>query len=296
MEIEIASEARCTVGESAVWDEREGAVLWVDIVGARIHRLYPAAGREERWPTPGFVTSIGLREDGGAIVGLRTEVALWDHGDDFRPLCTPEPDVPGNRLNEGAVGPDGAFWIGTMQDNIEDDGRPREMDRASGAIHRVAPGGTVRRLTAPTFGLANTCAWLADGAFVTADSLADTLYRYERDGERLGARTVFSRGFGRGVPDGSCVDAEGGLWNCRVAGGRCVVRHAPDGSIDRVVELPCHSPTSCCFGGPDLDTLYVTSARFGLDEAHLKARPDEGALFALRPGVRGQPACRFGAT
>ena len=97
------------VGESAVYDERRDALVWVDIGGKRIHRLHLAERRHEAWPVPDFPTSIGLRTDGGAIVGLRDRVALWDYGGEFRTLAIIEPDLPDNRLNEGRVGPDGAF-------------------------------------------------------------------------------------------------------------------------------------------------------------------------------------------
>ena len=299
MRVEAVVRTADTVGESPVWDEREGALLWVDIVGRRIHRWFPAEDRLETRAAPDFATSVGLREDGGAVVGLRREVVLWDLEAGFEPLATPEPDLPDNRLNEGVVGPDGRYWVGTMQDNLEDDGSPREMDRASGALYRIDAAGTVERLTERTIGLANTLAWLPDGRLVTADTLADALYAHApadaSAGAGLGARTTFAAGFGRGVPDGSCVDVEGCLWNCRVAGGACLVRFSPDGAVDRVVELPCDSPTSCCFGGPDLDVLYVTSARFGMEAARLAERPLEGAVFALRPGTSGRAPYRFGA-
>ena len=110
----------------------------------------------------------------------------------------------------------------------------------------------------------------------------------------VGERLVFLTDFPRGLPDGSCLDAEGHVWNCRVVGGSCVLRIAPDGRPDRVAELPCGWPTSCAFGGAGLDTLFVTSARFTMSAGHLAANPSEGGLFALKPGVRGVPGNRFG--
>ncbi|MHA1548639.1 MAG: SMP-30/gluconolactonase/LRE family protein, partial [Alphaproteobacteria bacterium] len=107
-------------------------------------------------------------------------------------------------------------------------------------------------------------------------------------------RSVLLEGYERGLPDGSCMDADGYLWNCRVVGGSCVARIDPAGNIDRVVELPCLWPTSCTFAGPDLDTLYVTSARFTMTAEHLAAAPWEGNLFAVKPGVRGRLENRFG--
>jgi sugar lactone lactonase YvrE len=136
--------------------------------------------------------------------------------------------------------------------------------------------------------------WLADGRFVTADTVANTLYAFDLKDGSLARRTIFNEGFPRGFPDGSCMDAEGYFWNCRVAGGSCIARFAPDGQIDRIVELPCSWPTSCAFGGDGLDTLYVTSARFTMTEGYLAANPQEGALFAVNVDVRGIAPNRFG--
>ena len=133
MTAEMIFEAADIVGESIVSDDRLEALLWVDIGGKRIHRLFLNDDRTELFPAPDFPTSIGLRADGGAIVGLRDRVSLWDYGSEFRTLAVVEPGLPDNRLNEGRVGPDGAFWVGTMQNNLQPDGSPKEMTRDSGA-------------------------------------------------------------------------------------------------------------------------------------------------------------------
>src|SRR5690348_7228737 len=100
------------VGESLVWSPDERALYWVDIVGSRIHRLEPATGAHRIWPTREYPTSIGLRQGGGFVVGLRQRVTLWEPDGPFETLAVPEPDLPGNRLNEGCVAPDGSFWVG----------------------------------------------------------------------------------------------------------------------------------------------------------------------------------------
>lgn len=281
------------VGESLVWDDRQGCLVWVDIIGRRIHRLDPETGAHELWPTPGRVTSIGLREDGGAIVGLERRVALWDWSGPFRTLCEVEPDLPGNRLNEGVVGPDGAYWLGTMQNNIAEDDSPMEMTSATGQLYRLTPDGQLSRLSDDRFWITNTFVWPAPDKLVTADTVVNTLFAYDLGPKGLNNRRVFQAGFRRGRPDGSCMDADGGIWTARVAGGACLTRTRPDGSVDQIAELPVTWPTSCAFGGPDLDTLYVTSARFTMDAEHLAAHPGEGGLFALKPGVRGMKAHRF---
>lgn len=283
---------RNIVGESAVWCDRSRRLLWVDIVGCRIHAYTPLTGARERWPTPERVTSIGLREDGGCIVGLERDVALWDYGEQFDRIATIESASPQNRLNEGRVGPDGAFWVGTMQNNIDADGLPAPMDQASGAYHRIDMNHEVERLTGADYGICNTMAWTDDRRFLCADTLANQLYAFHYDGMTISERAPFGVPQDRGLPDGSTLDAEGYLWNCRVGGG-AIMRFAPDGSVDQVVELPCTAPTSCAFGGDQLDTLYITSATFGLAEDR-RDHPDEGALYALKPGVGGRPEHRFG--
>ena len=294
--VELVLDTRCIVGESLVWDDRRGRLVWVDIIGRRIHALHPDIGAHTLWKVPGRVTSIGLRDDGGAIVGLERGIALWDWNGDFRNVCEVEPDLPGNRLNEGVVGPDGCFWVGTMQNNIAEDDTPVDLTEDAGRIYRYAPDGTFAAVSEDRFGITNTFVWPAARRFITADTTKNALYAYDVDpgsGYLSGRRTLL-KGWPRGLPDGSCLDAEGNIWTARVVGGACLTRMTPEGDVVDVVELPCSWPTSCAFGGPDLATLYVTSARFMMSDEHLAANPQEGGLFAVTPAVAGISAHRFG--
>jgi sugar lactone lactonase YvrE len=279
----LVFDAADIVGESAVYDERRDALVWVDIGGKRIHRLHLAERRHEAWPAPDFPTSIGLRTDGGAIVGLRDRVALWDYGGEFRTLAIIEPDLPDN----------GALWVGTMQNNLHPNGAPKSMTRDSGAIYRIDGHGRVSQLTPREFGITNTMAWTEDWRFLTADTTRNAIYAYDLRAGVLSNKRIFTPPIDRGAPDGSCLDVKGRLWNCRVAGGACVVCIRPDGAFDRFVDLPCTWPTRCAFGGPDFATLYVTSARFTMTAEHIGAHPEEGALFALEVGARGRAEHRF---
>ncbi len=283
------------VGESIIWCEAEQALYWVDIGSKRIQRLVPETGAHAVWDTPDFPTSIGLRKDGGFIVGLRREVCLWRPGGAFETFAVPEPDLPDNRLNEGCVAPDGSFWVATMQNNLNSDGSPRAMDRKSGAIYRIAPEGTVTQLTPREYGITNTMAWTSDDRFFFADTPANEIYLFDCDpasGALTNRRTIVA-GFERGLPDGSCLDAEDTLWNCRVVGGASVARFSPEGSLLDLIELPVSWPTSCTFGGPDLTTLYVTSARFTMTPEHLAAHPLEGSLLAIERAGRGIAEPKF---
>ena len=294
MNVEMIYPAANIVGESIVWDAPHSRLVWVDIIGKTIITMEPKTGNFQSWETPDFVTSIGLRCEGGAVVGLIHEICLWDFDDGFRTLAKLESDLPDNRLNEGVVGPDGAFWVGTMQNNIAPDGSPKDMNADTGRLYRCTADGEVSELSDDRFGLTNTFVWPRDGGVITADTGKNEIYRYDYDPDNkcLSNRRVILSGFERGVPDGSTMDAEGYIWNCRVAGGGCLLRFDPEGQIDRVVDLPCSWPTSCTFGGENLDTLYVTSARFTMDEEYLNRNPHEGGLFKLKPGVSGfSPNC-----
>lgn len=288
--VEIVRWAEDIVGESPVWSEREQALYWVDIGGKRLHRLHPASGQHHTTAAPDFVTSIGLRAAGGMIVGLTKDVVLWDGSTEFRPFVQVEPNSGDTRLNEGRVAPDGSFWVGTMQNNLSAAGEPIEMTRSCGAFYRITSQGDLEQLTVNEYGITNTMAWTDDSRFICADTLQNQLFAFswDRVSGTIEDRRAFGPRFTRGLPDGSCLDCEGYLWNCRVAGGGCVVRFAPDGTIDQVIDLPCSWPTSCTYGGPNLDTLYVTSARFTMSPEHLAAHPQEGALFAVKTGTHGK--------
>ena len=296
MDARLVLAACDVVGESAVWDDRRGRLVWVDIIGRRVHAFDPASHQHQVWPLDGRPTSIGLRADGGAILGMERHICLWDWQGEPVPVAEVEPHLPGNRLNEGVVGPDGAFWVGTMLNNINDDDSPRDIPEATGRIYRYGAEGRLTRVCDDLFGITNTLAFPRDDLLLTADTLANTLYSYTigRNGLLSARKTVLS-GFPRGLPDGSCLDAQGRLWTARVAGGACLTCMTPEGRVEQVVDLPCTWPTSCTFGGADLGTLYVTSARFTMSADHLAAHPQEGGLFAVDVGVKGKPAHRFGA-
>ena len=177
-----------------------------------------------------------------------------------------------------------------MRNNVDPDGSSREAGGKDGILHRIDPdaGLSVHRRD---IGISNTLVWSPDQRrFYFGDSLANTIwsYDYDRDTGAIQNEAVFFAGFGRGLPDGSTVDADGYLWNCRYDGG-CIVRLSPDGEIDRVIEMPVRKITTCTFGGADLTTLFVTTAS-------VDAAPGErlaGGLFAIQCEVSGQKENRF---
>jgi len=281
---------RC--GEGAVWHAAHSAVYWTDINRFLIHRLTLADQCVRTWFFDEPVTGLTLtdRDDVLAVV-LGSSVILWEPASDTRhkPIFQLA-GWPSVRLNDGRADPRGSLWVGSMRNNVNPDGSSREAGGKDGILHRLDPdaGLSVHRRD---IGISNTLVWSPDQRrFYFGDSLANTIwsYDYDRDTGAIQNEAVFFAGFGRGLPDGSTVDADGYLWNCRYDGG-CIVRLSPDGKIDRVIEMPVRKITTCTFGGADLTTLFVTTAS-------VDAAPGErlaGGLFAIQCEVRGQAENRF---
>jgi sugar lactone lactonase YvrE len=268
------------VGESPVWDERIGKLYFVDINAPAVFRLTPETNGLERWDMPSSIGSLGLCTDGRLIVALRDGVHFFDpETGRFDFLVNPEPGIASNRLNDGKVGPDGAFWVGTM------DERPEKERVAS--LYRVGADGRVAKMVEGLL-VSNGLAWSADGRTMWhSDSRQRFISVYDFDpatGAMANRRDVRTMSETDGRPDGAACDAEGFYWSAGVSAGR-LNRIAADGAIVEQIEMPCPAPTMPCFGGPDLLTLYVTS---------LNANGVPGTLFALDASVAGAPVGRFG--
>ncbi|HEY8014291.1 MAG TPA: SMP-30/gluconolactonase/LRE family protein [Dongiaceae bacterium] len=284
--IECVVDCRNRLGEVPVWDVAEQALYWVDIEGKLLQRYTPATQAVERWKMPERISSFALREEGGLIVAFASGIALYDlvtGGIEW--IARPDKN-PRNRFNEGKCDRRGRFWAGTMDDRLS---------AHSASLFRVDPDLTVHRMLGE-IGISNCFVWsLENDAFYFADSMDRRIYRFDYDhaAGRIANRSLFTDTTAQNVvPDGGTIDEEGFIWNAQWDGWR-VVRYAPDGRIDRIVEMPVQKPTSCMFGGPDLATLYVTSAIWDLTPDKLKDQPAAGGLFALDLGIRGVPEPRF---
>jgi sugar lactone lactonase YvrE len=267
------------LGEGPFWDDSAGRLYWFDIKGLRLHWLEPASGETGRFELSVRASAGAARREGGLILSTERGLANFDSKDgrlDIRYVCQA---APGFRSNDGKIDLTGRFWWSMMDD---DDGR------RPGFVERYDATGRSERMI-DQVNIANTVSVSPDGrAFYFADSARKTLFVYDLDPATgaLGARREFAKTEGAAAPDGAAVDEHGFLWNCQWGGAR-IVRYAPDGRIDRVVETPVTQPTSCAFGGPGLRTLYVTSAWDGLSDDERAAQPLAGALFAFEPGVAG---------
>jgi sugar lactone lactonase YvrE len=283
---------RCTLGEGPHWDVEDGVLYWVDIVGKTAFALRPSDGGSRSWTFNQPVSAIVPRTIGGLLVALADGLAFLDaESGQTTPFVAPDADHPGNRSNEARVDPAGRFWHGTMQNNIGPNGEDLPVTVSTGTLNRVEPNGDIKRFVAD-IGISNTLLWSADGTkMFFGDTIRNTLDVYDFDmatGVPSNPKPFFGP-HARGNMDGSAMDADGYIWNARW-GGSCLIRFAPDGSVDRIVELPVTQPTSCVFGGPDLKTLYITSASVGLDG---NGNDLEGALLAIETDVAGQVCTRF---
>ncbi len=279
--IELALELDSVLAESPVWSGREHSLYFVDIKRRLIHRFEPRSREHRSWNLPEDIGSLALRSRGGAVVAMRSGFALFDFGDGaVRALANPVGGRDGLRFNDGRADPGGRFWAATVSERRQP---------GAAALYRLDPDGTCAEI-AGGLTVGNGIAWSPDARTrYFADSWSRTVYAQEFDAATGTTRnrrvfTVFPED--AGVPDGATVDAEGFVWYAHYDGWR-IARYAPDGRLAREIMLPVQRPTSCQFGGPHLETLYVTSANNGLSAQELAKGPLAGSLFALDVGVRG---------
>jgi len=279
-------------GEGCVWHPQSDSVFWTDINRGLLHRYSLTSGSVESWGLGEPVTSVILTSQKQLIVlVLGSRIVVWDTRthkivEELYRLR----EWPHVRCNDAHVDPAGVLWFGTMQNNVRANGTTGSVTERRGALFSLAAGFQAKKWY-DGFGISNTVAWSPDGATMYfGDTLENILYRGSFDpvNSRLGDREVFFAGFGRGLPDGSAVDAEGYLWNCRYDGS-CIVRVAQDGSIAGVVETPVKNPTTCAFGGESLSTLFFTAAQSAEEDAQALT----GSLFSLQVQARGLPFTPF---
>jgi len=273
------ADVHAVLGEGPVWVAREAALYWVDIKGWKIFRI-DAAGKRREWTTPFRVGSIAPRASGGFIAGTDEGIAAIDlDAGRFNVLHHPEAHLPDNRFNDGKVDRRGRFWAGTMDDTEQ---------ASTGTLYRVEPDLTASPIDVG-YKVTNGPAFSPAGDIMYHnDSALQVTYAFDLDGDgKATNRRVFATyGEGDGYPDGMTVDAEGGLW-IAFWDGWCVRRYSPAGECIGKLEVPVSKPTSCAFGGPDLDRLYISSASIGLDGQDIAAQPQAGGLFVASPGVSG---------
>lgn len=272
-----------TLGEGPLWDHRKGVLYWVDIEASELHCLNPVSKQHQSWNLPSNPGCIGLCDKGGLVAALRKSLVLIElPKGNMTLLASPLENRDDLRFNDGKCDRAGRFWVGTC-DVLE--------NVPIGGLYRLNSLGRVD-LMDHGFTVSNGIGWSPDNkTMYFTDSPARVIYKYEFDaqhGEISNRQLFVSIAKGAGYPDGLTVDREGFVWSAHWDGFR-ITRYAPDGHIERVIEMPVQRPTSCCFGGENLTTLFVTSARRDLDEIALAKGPNAGSVFAIETDVTGIP-------
>lgn len=286
MKFEILIDFNLAIGESPVWDERRGILWFVDVLSPAVLSLDLKTRKIVSFAMPADVGSISLASDARLVVALRTGVHLFDPGSgELQFLVHPEPDRTMNRLNDGKVGPDGCFWIGSMHDSV-----PRAP---SGALYRVTPAGECRRVL-DDIKVSNGLAWSPDGkTMYHADTRESSIKAFDFDavsGALGQSRPLISLTEEQGLPDGAAVDELGFYWSAGVTSGR-INKISPEGELVESIDLPVAAPTMPCFGGADGQTMFVTS--LASDRA---GRREPGTLLAFQSDAVGAPVALFGET
>lgn len=289
LQAELILDAKALLGEGPIWDARRQALYWVDIAGCAVHIFDPAAGSDRAIDVGQPVGTVVPRRSGGVMVALRDGFAALDtETGRLTLIADPEAHLPQNRFNDGKCDPAGRFWAGTM--------RQAEDRAGAGSLYRLDPDGSVHKMW-EGITVANGLAWSLDArTMYYIDTPTKMVVAFEYDiatGAIANPRPVVSTPDGPGFPDGMTIDAEGMLWVAYWDGWRVVRWDPATGQALAIIELPVQRPTAPWFGGPNLDQLFITSARIGLSAEALAGQPHAGGIFVARPGARGLPAFEY---
>jgi sugar lactone lactonase YvrE len=282
MQIDVVCDQTMLLGESPLWHPVENCLYWVDIVAATLNRLDVVNKSFKEFNMPSQIGSIGWRAKGGLIAALSNQFATVNTATGItQTIALPLQKQRGVMFNDGKCDRQGRFWAGT-----KDISEKNQL----GSLYCLDAKGKIAEMLQHSFTVSNGIAWSLDNRrLYICDSPARQIYQYEFDLEKgqLGRSQIFAQvSETEGFPDGLTVDSEDYLWSCHWDGWQ-ITRYTPTGDINSIIPMPVPRPTSCCFGGPDFKTLYVTSASMGLSASMLEDAPQSGQVFALQVDVKG---------
>lgn len=287
-QLNICVSERSDLGEGPIWDDSHQILHWVDITGQKLHSYDPRDKHNMTFECGQAVGTVVSRASGGVMLALH-------HGfGSFEPttgmitmIYDPELHLPDNRFNDGKCDPAGRFWAGTMAF----DANPNQ-----GSLYCMETDLSVSKKL-DNISISNGIAWSLDHrTMYYIDSLKYNVHAYDYDiasGDIDNERVAISVAHDMGMPDGMVIDAEGMLWIAHYGGGQVCRWHPNTGELLQTIRIPTTQVTACGFGGSALDTLYVTTACYGLSRNQLSKQPLAGALFSTKPGIKGVPAFQF---
>ena len=288
MKIDILVDGKAILGEGVLWDERQQAVWWVDIMAGQLHRHWLATGENHVFDMGQHIGTVGLCESGVLVVALADGFAYFDpETNAFVSIADPEAHLLNNRFNDGKPTPDGAFLAGTMAYDVA---------KGAGSLYRLDAQGLVETI-ANDVTISNGLAWnSAETTLYYIDTIPHHVYAFDYDkasGEISNQRIAFTVPQSAGAPDGMTIDSDDMLWIAHYGGGAVRRWNPLTGKLLESIELPATNITCCTFGGDKLNELFVTSARQGLSTEQLASEPHAGALFRIETNFRGRTAYRF---
>jgi L-arabinonolactonase len=288
MSVDLVVDCRNVLGEGVTWDHAARRLRWVDIESCELWTFDPATGASSAHKAPERMACFAPRQRGGGLIAaFASGFAFYEPTTGSREDLTPfEPNKPATRLNDGRTDRQGRLIAGGFD---EQNGEPVS------SVVRLDPDGRIATLFDGVACANGICFSPIGQTMYFADTPARTIWAFDYDAAsgNVANRHVLNSFDGQpGLPDGSCVDAEGCIWNAQW-NGRRLVRFTPDGRVDRIVPIPVPNPTCVSFGGAQLDVLYITTARYLMTSEQILAEPLSGALFAIAPGVKGLPDAAF---
>lgn len=281
--VDVVLESDAICGECPRWSSKEQVLYWVDIDGKTLNKYYPTSGNNLVYNVEERIGSFAFRSGGGLVsASERGFNLLTAEGTMVESLCQPEAKMANTRFNDGRCDPAGRFWAGTMDQSFKS---------RTGSLYKLNADHSAEQMACDVI-VSNGLAFSPDGRIMYwSDSRRSIVFAFDfdvEDGVISGKRVFIESTQDLGRPDGAAIDVDGCYWSAGYAGGS-VVRYNPSGEIDRIIRLPVSQVTMCTFGGARFDTLFITSARIGMNEEALAQEPLSGSIFAILPGIHGLP-------
>ena len=283
--VDLLYQCNNSLGEGITYSSKNNNLFWLDIgIVSKLFKLNLSSNKKEIFELPEFVTATSVKSEDELILASNNGLNLFNTSNkQFKNIINIEDHLLSTRSNDGGSDACGRFWFGTMQNNFDKDGNDIPIKNNIGKLYKIDLNNKVN-IVEESLGIPNTFVWSPDNSkFYFTDTLNGTILSYDFDLESglLSNKKDFAS-FNRGLPDGSTIDADGCIWNCRW-GGSCLVRFTPKGKIDQVVEMPVQNITNCVFGGSDMKTLFITTASNNdKNESEL-----DGSLFAINMNYQG---------
>ena len=283
--VELIFKCNNNLGEGITFYNEEQSLYWLDISNkSKLYKFNLITNNKEMFELPEIVTATSVKSKNELILVSNNGINLFNiYNNKFERIINIENSFLSSRSNDGASDALGRLWFGTMQNNFDKKGNDIPINKNIGKLYKVETNKKIT-IVEENLGIPNTFIWSPDNSkFYFTDTLTETIFKYDFDLEsgEIKNKQEFAK-FNRGLPDGSTMDTDGCIWNCRW-GGSSVIRFTPLGKVDQVIEMPVQNITNCVFGGKDLKTLFITTAsNKGKNENDL-----DGSLFAINLDYQG---------